>query len=75
MLVDIPNIEHIAPQIDERYLRQFLVACLYNTGKLSAKEACEIISITRREFEALLPRFGLAIFPDTQKDIENELRQ
>ena len=75
MIVDLPNIERMVPQIDAHYLQQFLVASLYNAGTISAKEACEIIDMSRREFEALLPQFGFAIFPDTTDDIANELRQ
>lgn len=75
MIVDIPNIERMVPQIDAHYLQQFLVASLYNAGTISAKEACDILNMSRHEFELLLCQFDLAIFPDTKVDVENELQQ
>ena len=47
---------------------------LYHVGKLSEKEACVILGITRRRFEELLPRFGLSILADDQMTIDVELQ-
>jgi len=75
MLVDIPKIETIFPNIQQEYLKRMLVASLYHLGKISSKEACDIIGINRREFEKLLPEYGFTIFPDSQKHIDIELSQ
>ncbi|MCX6048950.1 MAG: UPF0175 family protein [Chloroflexi bacterium] len=71
--VDFPETTSVA-QLDPAYLKQALVATLYQIGKLSEHEACLTLQITRREFEALLPQFGFSILSDDQANIEIELR-
>lgn len=70
--IDLPDIKPLKG-VDDRYLRELLVASLYNVGKISAKEAGQILSINRREFEELLPRFGFSILNDSEENIEIEL--
>jgi len=50
-----------------------LVATLYTNGKLSGREAREVLGMTRRGFEEMLPRYGFSILVDTPKNIETEL--
>ncbi len=59
--------------VDQRYLKEALVATLYYTGKLSAKQARQILGMTRRAFEDMLPRFGFSILVDSQDNLEIEL--
>jgi hypothetical protein len=59
--------------LDQSYLKEALVATLYHVGKLSEKEACLALGITRRTFEELLPRFGFSVLADTQETIDVEL--
>ncbi len=68
--LELPDI----PGMDQRYLAEALVAMLYHTGKLSAKQACHILGLTRRAFEDMLPRFGFSILVDSQKNLDIELR-
>ncbi len=59
--------------VDERYAREALVATLYSNGKVSGREAREILGMTRRTFEEMLPRYGFSILVDTKENIETEL--
>jgi hypothetical protein len=59
--------------LEQSYLKEALVATLYHVGKLSEKEACLTLGITRRTFEELLPRFGFSVLADTQETIDVEL--
>jgi hypothetical protein len=67
--MELPDI----PGVDQRYLTEALVATLYHTGKLSEKQACHILGMTRRAFEEMLPRFGFAILVDSQENLDIEL--
>jgi hypothetical protein len=67
--IELPDI----PGVDQRYLAEALVATLYHTGKLSEKQACHILSMTRRAFEEMLPRFGFTILVDSQENLDIEL--
>lgn len=68
-LPDVPEVSRLGP----RYLQEALVAILYNSGKLSEKEACTILGQNRRQFEDLLPKFGFSILSDSDDDIAIEL--
>ena len=59
---------------DQEYLQQAFVAMLYHLGKLSEKEACGILGMTRRAFEALLPTFGFSVLSDMPEQVERELQ-
>ncbi len=69
-LPDTPTFIHL----EQEYLKKALVARLYQLGRLSEKEACLVLGLTRRAFEELLPQFGVSILSDTQKNIDIELR-
>ena len=58
--LDLPDTAALA-RLDQTYFREVLVATLYYIGKLSEKEACLTLGISRRTFERLLPRFGFSI--------------
>jgi hypothetical protein len=72
LLVEIPDSVNI-PRLDPAYLKQALVATLYHVGKLSEREACLILGMTRRDFEELLPKFGFSILGDDQFNLNLEL--
>ncbi len=59
--------------VDPRYLKEALIAMLYHTGKLTARQAREALGMTRRAFEELLPRFGFSILVDSRENLEIEL--
>jgi hypothetical protein len=67
--MELPDI----PGVDHRYLTEALVAMLYHTGKLSEKQACYVLSMTRRAFEEMFPRFGFAILVNSQENLDIEL--
>lgn len=60
-------------RLDQTHFREVLVATLYHVGKLSEKEACLALGISRRAFEELLPRFGFSILVDKPETIDVEL--
>ena len=70
--VELPDTAALV-RLDQEYLKEALVATLYHLGKLSEKEACLALGISRRTFEELLPRFGFSILADTQESIDVEL--
>ncbi len=70
--VELPDTAAMV-HLDQSYLKEALVATLYHVGKLSEKEACLVLGITRRTFEELLPRFGFSVLADTQETIDVEL--
>jgi hypothetical protein len=70
--VELPDTAALV-QLDQDYLKEALVATLYHLGKLSEKEACGALGVSRRAFEELLPRFGFSVLADTQDSIDAEL--
>ena len=70
--VELPDTAAMV-HLDQSYLKEALVATLYHVGKLSEKEACLVLGITRRTFEEMLPRFGFSVLADTQETIDVEL--
>ena len=45
--------------LDELEAQQVLVAALYGQGRLSEKEACDVLNTSRREFQDLLEKYGV----------------
>ncbi len=70
--INLPNIKPLS-DMNHRYLREMLISNLYHIGKLSEKEAREILGQSRREFEELLPKFGFSILGDSEDNIAREL--
>jgi hypothetical protein len=70
--VDLPDTAALV-HLDQRYLTEALVAILYHVGKLSEKEACLTLGLSRRAFEELLPQFGFSVLADTPETIDVEL--
>lgn len=70
--IELPDIKPLSDMNDE-YLKEMLIATLYHIGKISAKEAANILGKTRRDFEELLPQFGFSILNDSRENIEIEL--
>ncbi|WP_263792693.1 UPF0175 family protein [Salinibacter sp.] len=69
--IDLPDRPDL--EVDERYAKEALVATLYSNGKLSGHEARQILGMTRRAFEEMLPRYGFSILVDSDENIETEL--
>lgn len=73
MLITIDLPERARRDVDERYAKEALVSALYANGKLSGKEAREILGLSRRAFEELLPRYGFSILADSAENVAIEL--
>ena len=71
--LDLPDTAALV-DLDQAYLKEALVVTLYHVEKLSEKEACLTLGVSRRAFEELLPQFGFSILADTQETIDVELR-
>lgn len=69
--IDLPD--RFGLDVDETYAREALVATLYSNGKLSGREAREILGMSRREFEEMLPRYGFSVLVDSEQNIQTEL--
>ena len=70
--LDLPDTAALV-DLDQAYLKEALVVTLYHVGKLSEKEACLTLGVSRRAFEELLPQFGFSILADTPETIDVEL--
>ena len=70
--LDLPDTVALV-DLDQAYLKEALVVTLYHVGRLSEKEACLTLGISRRAFEELLPQFGFSILADTPETIDIEL--
>lgn len=66
--VTLPDIQPFAG-LNESYLKEMLIATLYHLGKLSAKEAHDVLGMPMREFEELLPKFSYSILNDASKEL------
>jgi hypothetical protein len=72
MIVSLELPDSIAA-VDPRYLKEALIAMLYQAGKLSERQAREALGMTRRSFEEMLPRFGFSVLVDSRENLEIEL--
>jgi hypothetical protein len=59
--------------VDPTYVKEALMAVLYSRGKLSAGQACQALSMTRRSFEEMLPKYGFSALVDNEENLEIEL--
>ena len=59
--------------IDSSYVKEALMAVLYSTGKLSAYQACQILSMSRRSFDEMLPHYGFSALVDSDENLDIEL--
>lgn len=59
--------------VDPGYVKEALMAVLYSTGKLSAQQACQILDMTRRSFEEMLPHYGFSVLVDSADNLDTEL--
>jgi hypothetical protein len=72
LTLELPDIQPLS-DVNGKYLKEMLVVNLYHLGRLSEREAREILGKTRREFEEFLPEFDFSILSDTQENIAMEL--
>ncbi|MGH7491600.1 MAG: UPF0175 family protein [bacterium] len=72
LLIELPDVKPLS-NLNGTFLKEMLIANLYHLGKLSEKEAREILGKTRREFEEILPKYGFSILDDSQENITIEL--
>ncbi len=73
MEVSVRIPDTVASGVDERYLKEALMATLYHNGKLSGREAREALGMTRRAFEEMLARYGFSILVDSEENARIEL--
>lgn len=59
--------------VDSHYVKEAVMAVLYSTGKLSAYQACQILAVSRRTFEEMLPRYGFSVLVDSDENLDIEL--
>lgn len=72
LTLELPDIKPLS-DINDKYLKEMLVANLYHIGRLSEKEAREILGKSRREFEELLPKFGFSVLGDSPDNVAIEI--
>ena len=69
------EIETTRSEVNAQLIKEAAACTLYYKGTLSSKEACDMIGITRYEFEELLPQYGFSILIDNERNVRNELSQ
>ena len=72
LLVELPDTAALR-NVDQHYAKAALVATLYHVGKLSEREACATLDMSRRAFEDMLSQFGFSILADDQETLDVEL--
>jgi predicted HTH domain antitoxin len=60
--------------LDELEARQVLIAALYGQGRLSEKEACDVLNTSRREFQDLLEEYGVPYMTADDASARAEVR-
>ena len=58
--------------VDANDVKEAVTAVLYSTGKLSAHQACQILAVSRRTFEDMLPRYGFSALVDSDENLAIE---
>ena len=72
--LELPELATMRP-LDEQYLRRGMVAMLYAKGFISGVQACKVLDISRREFEAMLPHYGFAAMADVYAETDAKIEQ
>lgn len=67
LIIDLPDNAVIPPHLEQEQhlMRDAITVVLYSKGKLTLQEACELMGLTRKEFEELLPEYGIAMMDET----------
>jgi hypothetical protein len=73
--LDIENPQELTHTgVNRRYLQEGVVAWVYNRGLLLPKTACDLIQVSRRDFEEMiLPKFGYTTLADSDEEVATEL--
>lgn len=71
-VIDIPSSLTLPPEVhDQRLLRNAIAAVLYHEGKLSPRQAQELMGVSRREFEDYLGHLGFSMLDE--RDFQDEI--
>ena len=72
LVIDIPPSLNLPPDIhDQRLLRGAIAAVLYHEGRLSPRQAQDLMGVTRREFEDYLAHLGFTALDE--RDFQDEI--
>lgn len=58
---DVPITIKVPEGIEDKTLKEKIAVTLYKEGVISAYQARLIVDMTRRQFEEMLPKYGLTI--------------
>ena len=63
LVIDIPDSVALPPGLDteQQLLREAVAVALYKRDRVSLREAREIVGLSRRGFEEMLGRYGVAM--------------
>jgi len=70
--IQVPT-EVLAAGMDAEKLQEGMIVLLFQQNKLSEHQACQILGISRRDFEGLLPEYGFALMDGDEQTLEQEL--
>lgn len=73
LIAHTPFEKKIQNGLSKTKIEEIITCFAYESGVLSSKEACSVINKTRREFEEILPKYGLSIIRDTDDSLQIEL--
>jgi predicted HTH domain antitoxin len=60
--------------ISDFEVKMIVASKLYETGKLSAGQAAEIVGISKRAFLEILGDFGVSVFGYDDKELKDDLK-
>jgi predicted HTH domain antitoxin len=59
--------------IDEKEAKTMLAAKFYEQSKLTLGQAAEMAGYTKRTFMELLGNYGVSIFSESERELENDI--
>lgn len=77
LVIDLPDNVVIPPCLEheQNLMRNAIAVVLYSKGKLTMREARELMGLTRREFEDTLPKYGIAMMDENTLSDELHARE
>lgn len=69
LTIEIPD----SLNLDEKEVKTFLAAKLYEKGSLSLGQAADLAGYTKREFMELLGNYDVSLFNYPESELENDI--
>lgn len=60
-------------QLDDNELNMIIASKLFETGKLSAGQAAEMVGISKRSFVESLSNYGVSMFNQDENELDEDI--